>query len=83
LRSALLVAGLPLANSVHAQEEVAYQAYATSALRFREAPSLDGRILAVIPPGGAVRVTECENDWCGVVFRGEAGFAAESFLSRD
>jgi uncharacterized protein YraI len=63
-------------------QEVEYRAYTTASLRLRDTPDTNGRILAVMPQGAAVRVIECERSWCSIVFRSSSGFAAESLLVR-
>jgi uncharacterized protein YraI len=56
-------------------------AYTTSRLRMRDAPSLSGEVLRLIPKASRVAVGVCEAGWCEVEYRGETGYVAERFLT--
>ena len=41
----------------------------------RTAPANDGEIMALIPPGSAVKVSKCSHGWCQVAWREQKGYA--------
>jgi uncharacterized protein YraI len=40
----------------------------------RQAPAAQSKILAVIPKGGAITVSDCSNGWCHVSWNGRDGY---------
>lgn len=56
--------------------------YATTQVRLRAEPGMQGAALATIPRGATVTVGPCAADWCRVAYRGRSGYAAERYLSQ-
>lgn len=52
-----------------------------SNLNLRDGPSLQRRVIVVMPAGATVSVGECRGEWCQVQFRGRRGFASGALLS--
>jgi len=50
-------------------------AVAAANVNLRSGPGTDSEILANIPAGSAVRVGECEGEWCEVTWNGQSGYA--------
>jgi len=42
--------------------------------RLRQEPASEGKILAVIPKGSAIKVGDCSNGWCRVSWNGLDGY---------
>lgn len=51
-----------------------------SKLNLREGPSLQRRVVMVMPAGATVRVGECRGEWCQVEYRSQRGFANSALL---
>jgi uncharacterized protein YraI len=66
---------------VRAQAAPNATAYATTALRVREAPSADAGVVGTIPRGGAVAVGACSARWCEVATGALEGHAARRYLT--
>jgi hypothetical protein len=48
---------------------------AVAKVNLRRGPDTDSEIVATIPAGSAVRVGECDGEWCEVTWNGRSGFA--------
>jgi uncharacterized protein YraI len=80
---------LQLRNTVFAAALLAVSSGATSArdvqidsnLNLRDGPSLQRRVLVVMPAGATISVGECRGEWCAVQFRGQRGFASGALLT--
>jgi uncharacterized protein YraI len=55
--------------------------YATTRLRLRASPSLDGSILTTLPNGSRVDVSICDAGWCVVNYGSVSGYVAERYLA--
>jgi uncharacterized protein YraI len=52
-----------------------------SNLNLRDGPSLQRRVIVVMPAGATVSVGECRGEWCQVQFRDRRGFASAALVS--
>lgn len=46
----------------------------TSETKLQQEPTTVSRVLAVISPGGTVKIGDCSNGWCRASFNGHDGF---------
>jgi len=46
----------------------------TNEAKLQQAPSTGSSVLAMIPPGGAIKVGDCTNGWCRVSWNGQDGY---------
>jgi uncharacterized protein YraI len=56
-------------------------AYVTSNVNLRSGPGTDAPVLATIPAGSAVRVSNCTLEWCAVEWNGREGYSIARNLS--
>jgi hypothetical protein len=50
-------------------------------VNLRRGPDTNSEIVTTIPAGSAVRVGECEGEWCNVTWNGHSGFAVARNLN--
>ncbi|HKH47227.1 MAG TPA: DUF3761 domain-containing protein [Thermoanaerobaculia bacterium] len=55
--------------------------YATTRLRLRASPSLEGSVLTTLPSGSRVDVSTCGAGWCEVNYGLVSGYVAERYLA--
>ena len=72
-----LIAMLLLASNEFASARIAQ---IDNKLNLRDGPSLQSRIVSVMPAGASVTVGECRGEWCKVVYRGQRGYANSALL---
>ena len=77
----LFVSYAVLASAISGQVRAADRSFTTTTVRLRDQPSAQGQVLAVMPAGSAVDLTNCSGAWCHVVFRTFHGYAAAAYLS--
>lgn len=77
LKSAWLVAALLLVSHEFAS---ARTAQIDSNLNLRDGPSLQNRIVVVMPAGATVTVGQCRGEWCQVEYRKQRGYANSALL---
>jgi uncharacterized protein YraI len=56
-------------------------AYAATNLNLRSGPGTDTPILATIPAGSAVQMSNCSGEWCTVQWNGNSGYAVARNLA--
>jgi uncharacterized protein YraI len=79
MKALLVLIALLLPTLLSAQER-----YTTSAVRLREAPSAEARILTTMPQGSKVKIDGCTHgggEWCAVEYKTYKGYAALRLLS--
>ncbi len=83
MRRAILFAGLlvPVLACLPPQAEPPHVAYTAIASQIRDAPSVDGQVIALVAKGSAVHVGTCAAGWCGVATSAVQGFTEEAYLS--
>ncbi|MEM7192697.1 MAG: SH3 domain-containing protein [Pseudomonadota bacterium] len=64
------------AGAAHATD-----ATTTTALNLRDGPGTSYARIATMPAGAAVEVKGCRGGWCGVIWRGEKGYASQQGLA--
>ncbi len=82
---------LHMRNIVFAAAVIAVSSGAASArdvqlesnLNLRDGPSLQRRVMVVMPAGATISVGECRGEWCKVRFRGHQGYASAPLLTGD
>ncbi len=77
LNKAWLIAVLLLVSN---QLATARTAQIDNKLNLREGPSLQSRIVTVMPAGASVTVGECRGEWCKVEYRKHRGYANSAIL---
>jgi hypothetical protein len=55
-------------------------AFTTTKIWLRETPLIDGRRVALLPPGAQVKIIQCRKEACRVQFRHLQGYVAEEHL---
>lgn len=59
----------------------ATEATTATALNLRDGPGTNYARIATMPAGAPVKVKGCRSGWCGVVWRGQKGFASQQGLA--
>jgi hypothetical protein len=84
MRITALVAALSLCLASHSLGSQQTQAQGAAVTRvatpLREAPSVESRAFATIPPKTDVNVTSCTDGWCAVKYQNFAGHVIQVFL---
>jgi hypothetical protein len=84
MRITALVAATSLCFAYHplAGQETRAQGAAVTRVStpLREAPSVESRVFATIPPKTSVNVTSCTDGWCAVKYQQLTGHAIQVFL---
>jgi uncharacterized protein YraI len=52
-------------------------------LNLRDGPSLQRRVVVMMPAGATVSIGECRGEWCKVQYRNHRGFASAPLLTGD
>jgi uncharacterized protein YraI len=53
---------------------------AATTVNLRAEPNTASAVLAKIPTGGRIEVGDCKDDWCGVIYKGQSGYAIATAL---
>lgn len=72
----LLGAGVLAAGPAHATD-----AATATALNLRDGPGTGYAKIATMPAGSPVKVKGCRDGWCGVIWRGQKGYASQRGLA--
>ena len=63
----------PLAGGL-ARAAVQTQGTVTNEAKLQQTPANASKVLAIIPPGSAIKVGDCSNGWCRVSWNGREGY---------
>ncbi len=78
-----LVAGALLGLLIGTGAAAANNATTTTSLSLREGPDTGYAVVATLPAGARVDVRTCKENWCGVFWKGQRGYAFQGGLEID